>query len=36
VIAVAVVVLTVSIAVVVAAELWRRRAESRLGEAPSY
>jgi spermidine/putrescine transport system permease protein len=36
VIAVAVVVLTVSICVVVAAELWRRRAESRLGEAPSY
>jgi spermidine/putrescine transport system permease protein len=36
VIAVAVVVLSVSIFVVVAAELWRRRAESRLGEAPSY
>jgi spermidine/putrescine transport system permease protein len=36
VIAVAVVILTVTIAVVVGAELWRRRAESRLGEAPSY
>jgi spermidine/putrescine transport system permease protein len=36
VIAVAVVVLMVSIFVVVAAELWRRRAESRLGEAPTY
>jgi spermidine/putrescine transport system permease protein len=36
VIAVAVVVLMVSIFVVVVAELWRRRAESRLGEAPTY
>jgi len=36
VIAVAVVVLMVSIVVVVVAELWRRRAESRLGEAPTY
>jgi spermidine/putrescine transport system permease protein len=36
VIAVAVVILTVTIAVVVGAELWRRRAEARLGEAPSY
>jgi spermidine/putrescine transport system permease protein len=36
VIAVAVIVLMFTLAVVVAAELWRRRAESRLGEAPSY
>jgi hypothetical protein len=31
-----VVILTVTIAVVVCAELWRRRAERRLGEEPSY
>lgn len=36
VIAVAVVVLMVTLVVVVAIELWRRRAERRLGEAPSY
>jgi len=36
VIAVAVIVLLFTLIVVVAAELWRRRAESRLGEAPTY
>ena len=36
VIAVAVVILTLTLVVVVGIELWRRRAESRLGEAPSY
>jgi len=36
VIAVAVVIMTLTIAVVVGAELWRRRAEARLGEAPTY
>jgi spermidine/putrescine transport system permease protein len=36
VIAVAVVIMTATLAVVVGAELWRRRAEARLGEAPSY
>lgn len=36
VIAVAVVIMTLTIAVIVGAELWRRRAERRLGEAPSY
>lgn len=36
VIAVAVIVIMVTLIVVVAAELWRRRAESRLGEAPTY
>ena len=36
VIAVAVIVLVFTLVVVVAAELWRRGAESRLGEAPSY
>jgi spermidine/putrescine transport system permease protein len=36
VIAVAVVIMTATIAVVVGAELWRRRAEARLGEAPTY
>jgi spermidine/putrescine transport system permease protein len=36
VIAVAVVVLVLSLTVIIAVELWRRRAESRLGEAPSY
>jgi len=36
VIAVAVIVLLSTLVVIVCAELWRRRAESRLGEAPSY
>ena len=36
VIAVAVVVIMVTLVVVVGIELWRRRAERRLGEAPSY
>jgi spermidine/putrescine transport system permease protein len=36
VIAVAVVIMTLTIAIVVGAELWRRRAEARLGEAPTY
>jgi spermidine/putrescine transport system permease protein len=36
VIAVAVIVLVSTLVVIVAAELWRRWAESRLGEAPTY